>query len=166
MFNIFGRNSITYNVEMKNKLKNKVEVLKKQQKVAAETILKNFEIKRNDLASTTRAEIAMLEARIASLKHHQKVQSEILGEEQKVELEKSMNTFDAKILTINNKIKRLSNSITAENQNIQDVLNPTNPNAPEEQVKRIEPMGFTTDEKAVKVETKKTTKSTTKKTSK
>lgn len=127
---LFNRNSITAKVERKQKLLGDVEVLKKQQKVESEKILKDFDAKKIDLNDSIQAQINALQAQIASLKNHRLAQLDLLDEQRKVALDKKINDYDRQIISKQNKAKRLARFIDAEKQNMEDVMNPGGPNAP------------------------------------
>lgn len=126
----FFGNSITRKVEKYNKLMGTVEVLKKQQKVNSESVLKAYAVKQADLTNSVNAEVARLQAQINSLKDHKKAQSELLEEERKVAIDKTINDFDQRIANIKNRATKLMHLIEAEKKNMEDVINPTPINAP------------------------------------
>lgn len=168
MFEFVFGNSITRKVEKRRRMIGEIEVLKKQQKVKCEEILKTFAQDKADLAAKTDAEINSLQAQILSLKEHKKTQTALLDEREKVVIDETINKFDQMIVNKQNQVKRLNRYIDAEQKNIEDVINPDTPNAPAVQESRI--MGFRDSEPTeVKTSTKttKTTKiPTTKKASK
>lgn len=126
---IFG-NPITRKVETKKKIEGQVEVLKKEQKVKVEEKTKEYEVKKKVVVDDTTAAINMYKARIASLEKEKKDKVEMLDKELKVEINKVINMYDQRIVSKQNKAKKLGYYIEAEQQNIQDVINPEQPNAP------------------------------------
>ena len=133
------KNNVIRQVERKQKLEGEVEVLKKQQKVESEKIIKDFAAKKIALADS-------IQAQIASLKNQKTAQLELLDEQKKVTLDKKIHDYDNQIICKRNKVKRLIRFIDAEQQNMQDVINPDAPNAPAER----HPIGFNTEEKLEK----------------
>lgn len=121
---LFG-NSIIRKVEKHNKLTGDIEVLKKQQKVSSEAVLKAYAVKRRNLNDVADADIARLQAQIASIKERRTAQLELLEEERKVTLDKTINDFDRKITNKYNKAKKLEHLINAEKANMEDVINPS-----------------------------------------
>lgn len=128
---LFG-NNITRKVQKKNRVDGQVEVLKKQQKVQYASICDDVDIRKKDIENATNAQINALQARIASLKVSKEKQLAILDEQRKVRLDKSDNEFSQKIVAKQNLSKRLQRLIEAEQKNIEDVVNPSQPNAPTE----------------------------------
>lgn len=120
---IFG-DSIVRNVERHNKLLGDIEVLKKQQKVSSEAVLKSYATKKRDFINSVDSEVSRLQAQIASLKEHKVAQLELLDEERKVMLDKTINDYDRKITSTYNKAKKLEHLIQAEKANMEDVINP------------------------------------------
>ena len=55
----------------------------------------------------------------------------MLDEQKKVAWDKVVNDFDAKIMSKQNDVKKLSRFIDAEQKNIDDVINPDKPNVPQ-----------------------------------
>lgn len=156
-FTLFG-NSITKKVEKHNRYIGDIEVLKKEQKVSSEAVLKSYASKKRNLNNSVDAEIAKLQAQIAALKEHRTSQLELLEEERKVTLDRTINNYDRKITSKYNKAKKLEHLINAERENMEDIINPS-----------FEKSNTNDTQKAVNAcaycgETK--TKSTTKKTSK
>ena len=168
MFEFVFGNSITRKVEKRRRMIGEIEVLKKQQKVKCEEILKTFAQDKADLAAKTDAEINSLQAQILSLKEHKKTQTALLDEREKVVIDETINKFDQMIVNKQNQVKRLNRYIDAEQKNIEDVINPDAPNAPAVQESRI--IGFRDSEPTevkTSIKTTKTTKiPTTKKASK
>ena len=140
------KNNVIRQVERKQKLEGEVEVLKKQQKVESEKIIKDFAAKKIALADSIQAQIGALQAQIASLKNQKTAQLELLDEQKKVTLDKKIHDYDNQIICKRNKVKRLIRFIDAEQQNMQDVINPDAPNAPAER----HSIGFNTEEKLEK----------------
>lgn len=126
---IFG-NTITKKVEKKNKIEGEVEVLKKEQKVAVEAVMKDFDEKKQEVVDSVDAQIVSLEAQIASLKTSKVTRCNLLDEHRKVALDKTINDYNIKIVQKQNEAKKLGHYIDAENRSIQDTINPSQPNAP------------------------------------
>lgn len=121
---LFG-NSIIKKVEKHNRLIGDIEVLKKQQKVSSEAVLKTYAMKKRNLNNSVDADIAKLTAQIAALKEHRTSQIELLDEERKVTLDRTINDYDRKITSKYNKAKKLEHLIQAEQKNMEDVINPS-----------------------------------------
>ena len=121
---LFG-NGITKKVEKHNRLIGDIEVLKKQQKVSSEAVLKSYASKKRNLNNSVDADIARLQAEIAALKEHRVSQLELIEEERKVVLDKTINDFDRKITNKYNKAKKLEHLINAERENMEDIINPS-----------------------------------------
>ncbi len=130
--NIFG-NSIVRKVEKKRKLESELEVLRKQQKVESDSVVKKQNVRKAELVSSTESEINMLKARIAALKANETAQCKLFDESLKVELDKVIMEFNLKIINKSNKIKKLGHLIEAEKMSIQDVIEPSQPHAPTKQ---------------------------------
>lgn len=126
---LFG-NSITDKVEKKKKIEGEVEVLKKEQKVASEAIIQDYDNKKTSTTDTINAQINALQAQIASLKNDKVTKCALLDEERKVALDKCINDYDRKIVSKQNQVKRLTRYIDAEQKNMDDVIHPDQPNAP------------------------------------
>ena len=126
---IFG-NTITRKVERVSKMCGEVEVLKKQQKVKSEAVCKKHEVKKSQMIDSANVKIATLKSLITALNSEKKAQLELIDKELKVEIDKVINRFNLKIIAKQHKINALNNNITAERKNIDDVMNPENPNAP------------------------------------
>ena len=151
---IFG-NPITRKVETKKKIEGQVEVLKKEQKVKVEEKTKEYEVKKKVVMDDTTAATNMYKARIASLEKEKKDKVEMLDKELKVEINKVINRYDQLIVSKQNKAKKLGYYIDAEQQNIQDVINPDQPNAPTDVTR---PLGFETKQVLLEEEKKPTKK--------
>ena len=134
---LFFGNSITWKVEKQKRIEGEVEVLKKQQKVEVERITKENEAKRKATVDQINAEIAQMQANIASLKQSRTDKIALLAEELKVSVDKAINDYNRKIVNKQNKAKKLGYYIDAEQRNIQDVINPEQPNAPTSKSIRI-----------------------------
>ena len=92
------KNNVIRQVERKQKLEGEVEVLKKQQKVESEKIIKDFAAKKIALADSIQAQIGALQAQIASLKNQKTAQLELLDEQKKVTLDKKIHDYDNQII--------------------------------------------------------------------
>lgn len=132
---LFFGNSITYRVERKKKIEGQVEVLKKEQKVKVDETTKEFEVKKSVILDSLNANIAACRAQIKALEQEKKDKDELLEQEKKVAIDKVLNMYNAKITSKQNEAKKLGYYIDAEKRNIQDVIDPSQPNAPTE--KRI-----------------------------
>ena len=121
---LFG-NSITKKVEKHNRLIGDIEVLKKEQKVSSEAVLKSYATKKRNLNNSVDADIARLQAQIAALKEHRTSQLELLEEERKVVLDRTINNYDRKITSKYNQAKKLEHLINAERENMEDIINPS-----------------------------------------
>lgn len=130
---LFG-NSITSKVERKKKIEGEIEVLKKEQKVKTEETTKQFEVKKATELDSLSAQISSLRAQIKNLEKAKKDRADMLNEEKKVAIDKVINSYDRKIISKQNQAKKLSYYIDAEQKNIQDVIDPENPNAPKARV--------------------------------
>lgn len=126
---LFG-NSITRKVEKKKRIDGEVEVLKKQQKVQCEAVIKDYDERKQAVIDSINAQIVSLEAQIEALKTSKESRCALLDEERKVALDKTINEYDLKIVSRQNESKKLSHYIDAENRSIQDVITPDQPNAP------------------------------------
>ena len=146
---IFG-GSITRMVEKQKKINGEIEVLKKQQKVKSEEVIKEAATKKKALSDAVEANIQALQAQISSLKEQKKTKTALIDESTKVELDKVINDFDQKIVAKKNQSKRLTHLIGAEKMNMEDILSPELPNAPQP----INPMGFAGQEKESKKSSK------------
>ena len=89
------KSKITRMVERKERVSGQVEVLKKQQKVASESLIKECEAQKVALANSIQAQIANLKAQIETLKIHEKTQCAAYDQKLKVDLDKIINTYDA-----------------------------------------------------------------------
>lgn len=127
---LFG-NSITNRVEKKKRIEGQIEVLKKTQKVKAQGVCDEYDAKKKEITDSTNAQINNLQAQIASLKVNKDKQCALLDEQKKVAWDKVVNDFDAKIMSKQNDVKKLSRFIDAEQKNIDDVINPDKPNVPQ-----------------------------------
>ena len=126
---IFG-NSITSKVEKKKKVENKIQVLKKEQKMKTDKIVAEYKSKEEAFKNNATAQINSLKARIKTLENEIKVNSDVLLQERKVELDKVTHEYDEKIINQQNLVNRLSNFIGAEKKNMEDAITNTQPNAP------------------------------------
>lgn len=129
---LFG-NSITSKVEKKKKIEGDVEVLKKEQKVKTEETIKDFEVRKATTLDSITAQINSLKAQIKNLEKAKEDRAEMLDQELKVEIDKVINSYNRKIISKQNQAKKLGYYIDAEQKNIQDVIDPYQPNAPKEQ---------------------------------
>ena len=100
------KNNVIRQVERKQKLEGEVEVLKKQQKVESEKIIKDFAAKKIALADSIQAQIGALQAQIASLKNQKTAQLELLDEQKKVTLDKKIHDYDNQIICKRKKVKK------------------------------------------------------------
>ena len=139
MFETLFRDSITRKVEKKRKLEGEIALLKKQQKVKSEAVIKDYDKKRVEMVNNINAEITAYKANIDTLTTSISVQSGILEQEKKVELDKVINDFDQRIIAKQNKLKRVINFIEADKKNMEDVISTELPNAPQQVVKTEEP---------------------------
>lgn len=152
---LFG-NSITRKVEKKKRIDGEIEVLKKQQKVNMEAVMKDYDEKKQAVVDSVDAQVVALKAQIETLETSKGTRCNLLDEERKVAIDKTVNDFNRKIVAKQNESKKIGYYIQAENQNIQDVITPDQPNAPQSRPQ----MGF----RVLNEETEKpATKSTTKK---
>ena len=129
MLNLFG-NPVVRQTEKKKRIEGEVEVLKKQQKVEIENVIKNNQVRQAETIDSINAEIGALKARISSLNKEREDKVNILREELKVEVDKVTNDFDRKIVAKQNKIKRLGYLIDADRKSEEDAINSQLPNAP------------------------------------
>lgn len=134
LLSIFG-NSVVGKVEKKKKIEGEIEVLKKQQKVEIENIIKTYDQKKANLIDTTNAQIGSLQAQIAALKANKETQTNVLNEEKKVDIDRKTNEYNQKIVSKTNQSKKLGYLIEAEQKNLADVISPNQPNQPTEQPK-------------------------------
>lgn len=148
LMQMFG-NSITSKVERKKRLEGEVEVLKKEQKVGVEETIKKFDVKKATELDSITAQINNYKAQIKNLEKAKQDRSEMLSEELKVEVDKVTNIYNRKIIAKQNQAKKLGYYIDAEQKNIEDVIDPDQPNAPTQ--KRVL-------NEEVKTNTKKTAK--------
>lgn len=128
---MFG-NSITAKVERKKKLEGEVEVLKKEQKVEIEETVKNFEVRKTSELDAMNAQINNFKAQIKNLEKAKQDRADMLTEELKVAVDKVTNNYNRKIISKQNQAKKLGYYIDAEQKNIEDVIDPAQPNAPTE----------------------------------
>lgn len=128
MFDIIFSSLITRRIQKKQKLEGQVEVLKKQQKLASEKIIKEYDLKKQNLKFNTDSEIAECEKQIKELNAEKERQDYLLAEQQKVELDEVINKYNQKITSKKNSIKKLTHLIDAERQSQEDILNPDQPN--------------------------------------
>lgn len=126
---LFG-NSVVRKVEKKKRIEGEIGVLKKQQKVEVENIIKLYDQKKADLSDTTAAQINALQAQIAALKANKETQTNLLNEEKKVAIDKVTNKLDQQIVSKTNQAKKLGYYIDAEQKNLADVISPDQPNQP------------------------------------
>ena len=131
---IFG-NSITRRIEKRKRIEGEVEVLKKQQKVESERVVKSYNTKRETFINNTKVQISNYEAQIKALENQQEATLSLYAEQQKVALDEVINEFDRKIMNKINKAKKLNYLVEAEQKNIQDIVEPGQPNAPRKRVK-------------------------------
>lgn len=128
MFDIIFSSLMTRRIQKRQKLEGQVEVLKKQQKLASERKVKEYDLKKQNLKLNTEQQIAEYEKEIKELKSEKERQDYLLAEQQKVELDEIINKYDQKITKKNNDIKKLGHLIDAERQSQEDILNPDQPN--------------------------------------
>ena len=138
MFETLFRDSITRKVEKKRKLEGEIALLKKQQKVKSEAVIKDYDKKKVEMVNNINAEITAYKANIDTLTTSISVQSGLLEQEKKVELDKVISDFDQRIIAKQNKLKRVTNFIEAEKKNMEDVISTELPNAPQQVVKTEE----------------------------
>lgn len=129
MINIFG-NPVVRKVERKKRIEGEVEVLKKQQKVEVESITKDYEVKQSSTIDSINAQIGSLKAQIASLNKAKEDRVNLLREEMKVAIDKTINEFDRKIVAKQNKAKKLGYLIDADRNSEEDAIDAQKPNAP------------------------------------
>lgn len=130
MFEFIFGNSITRKVESKKRIEGEIEVLKKQQKVKAESTVKEYNSKKALTIDSINAQINNYKAQIKNLEQLKKDKEEMYDKEMRVAVDKVMNDYDRKIIAKINKAKKLGYYIDAEQKNIQDVITPDQPNAP------------------------------------
>lgn len=128
MFDIIFSSLMTRRIQKRQKLEGQVEVLKKQQKLASERKVKEYDLKKQTLKLNTEQQIAEYEKGIKELKSEKERQDYLLAEQQKVELDEIINRYDQKITKKKNDIKKLGHLIDAERQSQEDILNPDKPN--------------------------------------
>lgn len=151
---MFG-NSITRKVETRQRLLGEVEVLKKEQTVKVEETVKVFEVKKAQELDGISAQINACKAQIKNLEKAKQDKDEMLDKELKVEIDKVINKYNREIVSKQNKAKKLNYFVDAEKKNMEDVINPTQPNAPEESNKTRKILLETAkDKKVSKKETK------------
>lgn len=134
VFNTIFGNSITRRIEKRKRLEGEVEVLKKQQKVESERVIKSYATKRETLINNTNVQISNLKNQIKVLENQQEATLGLYAEQQKVTLDEVINEFDRKIMSKINKAKKLNYLVEAEQKNIQDIVEPGQPNAPKERI--------------------------------
>lgn len=127
---MFFGNSITRKVEHKKKLIGEVEVLKKEQKVKVEETTKEYEVREAEVLNSLSAQINAYKAQIKSLEKAKDDRANLLSEERKVAIDKVINKYNRKITSKQNQVKKLGYYIDAEKKNIEDVIDPDQPNAP------------------------------------
>lgn len=130
MFEFIFGNSITRKVENKKRIEGEIEVLRKQQKVKAESTVKEYNSKKALTIDSINAQINNYKAQIKNLEQLKKDKEEMYDKEMRVAVDKVMNDYDRKIIAKINKAKKLGYYIDAEQKNIQDVITPDQPNAP------------------------------------
>ena len=135
MFEFIFGNSVTRKVESKKRIEGEVEVLKKQQKVKVEGTIKNYNAKKTSAIDSINAQINNYRAQIKNLEQQKKDQEEMYDKEMKVAVDKVINDYNRKIIAKQNKAKKLGYYIDAEQKNIQDVIEPSQPNAPTSKIK-------------------------------
>lgn len=164
MFENLFADRITRKTEHKNRVEGQIEVLKKQQKVKSESICHEYDFKKSSTIDSINAQINSLKAQILSLETNKECKIKMLEEEMKVELDKIMNNFNQKIISKQNKVRRLSRFIEAERQNMEDVAHYNQPNAPQQN--QLQPQlekptivkGFKQNKKQNKTKTSKKSK--------
>lgn len=152
---LFG-NSITGKVEKKKRIEGEIEVLKKEQKVKVEETTKAYDVRKASELDSITAQINNYKAQIKNLEKAKQDRADMLAEELKVDIDKVVNSYDRKIISKQNQAKKLGYYIDAEQKNIEDVIDPDQPNAPTAETKR--PVGFRAEDAIVP-----TTKPSTKK---
>ena len=130
MFEFIFGNSITRKVESKKRIEGEIEVLRKQQKVKAESTVKEYNSKKALTIDSINAQINNYKAQIKNLEQLKKDKEEMFEKEMRVAVDKVINDYDRKIINKINKAKKLGYYIDAEQRNIQDVIKPDQPNAP------------------------------------
>lgn len=130
MFEFVFGNTITRKVESKKRIEGEIEVLRKQQKVKAESTVKEYNSKKALTIDSINAQINNYKAQIKNLEQLKKDKEEMYDKEMRVAVDKVMNDYDRKIIAKINKAKKLGYYIDAEQKNIQDVITPDQPNAP------------------------------------
>lgn len=131
MFISFNTKSkITRMVEKSKKVSGQIEVLKKQQKAASESLIKDNEAQKVAVTNSIEAQIASYKAQIETLKNQKETQCAACDQRLKVDLDRIINSYDEKILAKKNELNRLNNMIDAENKNNADVMKPFQTNAP------------------------------------
>lgn len=129
LMQMFG-NSITAKVEHKKKIEGEVEVLKKEQKVKVEETTKAYDVKKASELDSITAQINNYKAQIKNLEKAKEDRAEMLDQEKKVDIDKVVNNYNRKIISKQNQAKKLGYYIDAEQKNIEDVIDPDQPNAP------------------------------------
>lgn len=137
MFDIIFSSLMTRRIQKRQKLEGQVEVLKKQQKLASERKVKEYDLKKQTLKLNTDQQIAEYEKEIKELKAEKERQDYLLAEQQKVELDEIFNKYNQKITSKKNSIKKLGHLIDAERQSQEDILNPDQPNTVNVERKRL-----------------------------
>lgn len=137
MFDVVFGSIITRRIQKKQRLEGQVEVLKKQQKLASERTIKEYDLKKQNLKFNTEQQISTLEKEIKELKAERERQEYLLAEQQKVELDETINRYNQKISSKNSSIKKLAHLIEAERKIQEDILNPDQPNTVKVERKRL-----------------------------
>lgn len=127
---LFFGNSITSKVEKRKRILGEVEVLKKEQKVKYDETLKSYDVRKAEAVDAINAQINSYKALIKNLEVEKVNKGEMLDQERKVALDKVNNSYDQRIVSKQNQAKKLGYYIDAEQKNIEDVIEPDQPNAP------------------------------------
>lgn len=131
------KSSIVKKVEKQQRLEAEAEILKKQQKVKVESLIKEYANRKAEMQDSLDAQINSYKAQIVSLTQAKKDRAEILDEELKVAIDQVTSDYNQRIVAKQNQAKSLGHYIAAEQKNIEDVINPDQPNAPRKVLKPL-----------------------------
>ena len=106
--------------------------MKTQQKVRSENVIADYNSRKVQHENNVDAQIAALENQIENLKVSKTTQVEAFEKEKTVALKKVDNYFDARILTKENEVAKLTNLIEKEQKDMRDLVQPKKANAPKD----------------------------------
>ena len=98
MFEFIFGNSITRKVESKKRIEGEIEVLRKQQKVKAESTVKEYNSKKALTIDSINAQINNYKAQIKNLEQLKKDKEEMYDKEMRVAVDIVMNDYDRNII--------------------------------------------------------------------